>query len=60
MIVWYIFLFAYWICRNRRRKPVVVAVTASVTEEIKRECVEDLGMAVGEYGVNVKRGEFYR
>jgi CheY-like chemotaxis protein len=24
---------------------VVVAVTASVTEEIRRECVEDLGMA---------------
>lgn len=22
--------------------------------------MEDLGMAVGEYGVNVKRGEFYR
>lgn len=22
--------------------------------------MEDLGMAVGEYGVNIKRGEFYR
>jgi transcription initiation factor TFIID subunit 10 len=22
--------------------------------------MEDLGMAVGEYGVNVRRGEFYR
>jgi transcription initiation factor TFIID subunit 10 len=22
--------------------------------------MEDLGMAVGEYGVSVKRGEFYR
>jgi transcription initiation factor TFIID subunit 10 len=22
--------------------------------------MEDLGMAVGEYGINVKRGEFYR
>jgi transcription initiation factor TFIID subunit 10 len=22
--------------------------------------MEDLGMAVGEYGINVRRGEFYR
>lgn len=32
------------ISRTRRRKPVIVAVTASVTDEIKKECIEDIGM----------------